>query len=186
MEHLPKLRLLDDHGQPLDSHIQAALEQFLPRFHREFPGLWDEWLVTELFEKAGRRIARRERCNGPIEKLHAYAWAALRSVATSWIRRGANRVHGRTLPSDKSDAVLATIHASVGTPQQIEEQVLMREIFERLTFEEWRVCMWKRDGHSSQEIAAFRGSSVAATDMFLSRVRAKIRRFLGVQSKRTG
>jgi DNA-directed RNA polymerase specialized sigma24 family protein len=184
MEHLPKLKLLNEHGQPLNARIHAALEQLLPRFQREFPGLGDAWLLAETFEKAGRRIARREQCDGPIENLPAYAWKALRNVARSWLRRGANRVHSRTLPSEKSEAVLATIPASVGTPQQIEEEILMREIFERLTLEECLVCHWKKAGYSSQQIAEFRGSSVAATDMFVSRLRAKIRRFVGVQDKK--
>jgi RNA polymerase sigma factor (sigma-70 family) len=176
-----KLRLLDKRGSPLDARIEAVLERLLPRFQRQFPAIRDEFALTEIFEEAGRRIANRERRQGAIEKLHGYAWVTLRSVAASWMRRSASRVTGRTLASDESEAVLSTVPSPSGTPEQIEQEILLREILAQLTPEERLVCVWKKAGFSSQEIAHHRGSSVAAVDTLFSRAKDKIRRLLGVQ-----
>src|SRR6266542_702349 len=92
MEHLRKLRLLDENGKPLGTRVEGVLERLLPRFQRQFPTFRDEVTLTEVFEEAGRRIVTREERSGPIEKLHGYAWVTLRSVATSWMRRGSSRL----------------------------------------------------------------------------------------------
>ena len=64
MEHLRDLRLLDEHGKPLDSRIESVLKRLLRKFLKRFPSLRDDLTVTEVFEAAGRKIANRERETG--------------------------------------------------------------------------------------------------------------------------
>jgi DNA-directed RNA polymerase specialized sigma24 family protein len=179
MEHLRKLRLLDESGKPLGTRVEGVLERLLPRFQRQFPTFRDEVTLTEVFEEAGRRIVTREERSGPIEKLHGYAWVTLRSVATSWLRRGSSRLSQRTLGADESQAALSTVATGSGTPEQIERDILCGGI--QMTADERLVCLWKTAGFSSEEIAHHRGSSAAAVDTLFSRTKQKIRTILGVQ-----
>ena len=64
----------------------------LPRFRRRFPAIQDEVEITEVFEEAVRRIQKRERQAGPIEKLRGYAWKALESIGVSFHRRSTMQV----------------------------------------------------------------------------------------------
>jgi DNA-binding CsgD family transcriptional regulator len=67
----------------------------------------------------------------------------------------------------------------VGTPEEIERGILLRQVLETLTPEERLVCIWKKAGFSSREIADRRGGTAAAVDTLLSRVRQKVRKLLG-------
>src|SRR5882672_1101758 len=127
MEHLQTPRLLDERGDPLSSRVEGALRSLVPRFRRQFPAVQDELDLTEILEKAGHRIAARERRSGPIEKLQAYAWVTLKSVVVSWMRRSSHRLTQQTLGSEASEAVLSTVQAPSGTAEQVEQQVLLRE-----------------------------------------------------------
>ena len=181
MEHLQAPRLLDERGNPLSTRIETALRSLVPRFRKQFPTVQDELELTEILEKAGTRIARRERQSGPLDKLHAYAWATLRSVFMSWMRRGSHRLTHRTVGSEQSHAILTTLPAQSGTPEQIEQHVLWREAREHLSDWEWTVCSMKIMGYSSAEIGRPRGSSSAAVDMVFSRAKEKLRVVFGVQ-----
>ena len=181
MEHLQLPRLLDERGKPLSTRVEGALRGLIPKFRRQFPTVQDELELTEILEKAGRRIAERERRAGPIEKLHGYAWVTLRSIVMSWMRRSSNRLTQHTIDSDESAEVLSTAAAQSGTPEEIEQQILLREAMKHLTEDEWIVCNLKMLGYSSEEIAKRRGSSTAAVNMVFSRAKQKLRRVLGVQ-----
>ena len=135
---------------------RGVLERLLPRFQRQFPTFRDEVTLTEVFEEAGRRIVTREERSGPIEKLHGCAWVTLRSVATSWLRRGSSRLSQRTLGADESQAALSTVATGSGTPEQIERDILLREVLAQMTADERLVCLWKTAGFSSEEIAHHR------------------------------
>jgi RNA polymerase sigma factor (sigma-70 family) len=178
MEHLQIPRLLDERGNPLSTRIESVLRSLVPKFRKRFPALRDELELTEILEKAGTRIALREERSGPIEKLHAYAWVALRSVATSWLRRGRTRLAQKTIASAAGDVLLSAMPAQSGTPEQIEQRILLREAMERLSLDEWLVCNFKRMGFSSEEIARRRHSSTAAVNMLFSRAKQKLRRTL--------
>ncbi len=180
MEHL-HLGLLDSNGKPLTERIQRALTRLLPRLRRQFPALQDEVALTEVMEEAGRRITLREERGGPIEKLHGYAWVTIRSVATSRMRRGSIRLIQKTLEPEASHAKLATVPAASGTAEEVERAILLREVLDRLSPEEKLVCIWKKAGWSSQEIAEHQGRSVTAVDTLFSRAKAKLRKALGVQ-----
>jgi RNA polymerase sigma factor (sigma-70 family) len=182
MEHLRTIGLLDSNGKPLAERIQRVLSRLLPRLRRQFPALQqDDAALTEVMEEAGRRIASREDRGGPIEKLHGYAWVTIRSVATSRMRRGSIRLIQKTLESEASHARLASQPAEWGTAEEIERDILLREVLGKLSQEERLVCVWKKAGFSSQEIAQHQGRSVAAVDTLFSRAKQKLRKALGVQ-----
>ena len=123
-----------------------------PPLRRHFSALQDETAVTEILEEAGRRIALRERRGRPIEKLHGYAWVTLRSVATSRMRLGSTQLIQRTLESNASAARLAASSAVLGSVEQIESDILLREVLAQLSPDERLICVWKKSGFSSEEI----------------------------------
>lgn len=181
MEHLRTLGLLDSNGKPLAERIQRVLGRLLPRLRRQFPALQDEVALTEVMEEAGRRIANREDRGGPIEKLHGYAWVTIRSVATSRMRRGSSQLIQKTLTTEAGHALLAAVPAVSGSPEQIERDILLREVSAHLSQEEWLTCLWKLEGFSSQEIADRQGRSVVAVDTLFSRAKQKLRKALGTR-----
>ena len=170
--------LIGEDGKPLDLRIQAALHRMMPRIVRQFPALQDGVALVEVMEEAGRRIAGREARSGPLQNLHGYAWVTLRGVATSYMRRNATRLLQRTIDPAASEALLSSAPAVTGSPLDIEQHILLREILDRLTVEQRRICIWRTAGFSSDEIASHLGCSVAAVDTTFSRAKAKVRRLL--------
>jgi DNA-directed RNA polymerase specialized sigma24 family protein len=179
MEHLRTIGLLDSDGQPFHPRIERVLIQLLPRLRREFPTLQDEVGLAEIMEEAGRRIRHRER-RGPIERLHGYAWVTVRSIATSRMRLGSSKLHQKTLDSDAGTARLLATPTSRGTATEIEQAVLLRQLLQTLSREERMICLWKKAGFSSQEIALHQRRTVVAIDTIFSRAKQKIRKALGI------
>ena len=178
MEQMRPLGLIDTNGSPLAPHIERVLAVLLPRIRRQFPALHDDLALTEVMEEAGRRIASREARSGPIERIHGYAWVTVRSVATSHMRRSSMRLLQKTLESEASRDYLACVQAEHGSAEQIERDILLREVLATLSAEERLVCLWKKAGFSTQEIAHFQGRSVVAVDTLFSRAKQKIREAL--------
>ena len=179
MEHLRTIGLLDSDGQPFHPRIERVLIQLLPRLRREFPLLQDEVGLAEIMEEAGRRIRHRE-SRGPIDRLHGYAWVTVRSIATSRMRLGSYKLHQKTLDSDAGNARLLATPTSRGTAAEVEQTVLLRELLQTLSREERMICLWKKAGFSSQEIALHQRRTVVAIDTIFSRAKQKIRKALGV------
>jgi DNA-directed RNA polymerase specialized sigma24 family protein len=179
MEHLRTIGLLDSDGQPFHPRIERVLIQLLPRLRREFPSLQDEVGIAEIMEEAGRRIRHREQ-RGPIERLHGYAWVTIRSIATSRMRLGSTKLHQKTLDSDAGHARLLATPTSRGSAAEVEQAVLLRELLRTLSREERMICLWKKAGFSSQEIALHQRRTVMAIDTIFSRAKQKIRKALGV------
>jgi RNA polymerase sigma factor (sigma-70 family) len=179
MEHLRTIGLLDSNGKPLAERIQRVLAYLLPKLRRQYPALReDEIALTEVLEEAGRRIAMREERGGPIEKLHGYAWVTIRCVATSHMRRASTQLIQKTVAAEASDALIAALPAVSGSPEEIERNILMREVSEHLSQEEWVTCLLKLEGFTSQEIAKRHGRSVVAVDTLFSRAKEKLRKAL--------
>jgi DNA-directed RNA polymerase specialized sigma24 family protein len=137
--------------------------------------------VTEAFEEAARRITKRERASGPIEKLGGYAWKALESIGVSLQRRGSmqirfNRVESRTGPD-----IVSQLRAWDGSVEEIERGVLLRQLEAHMTPEEAWIFNMKAFGYSSEEIAKLRGSSVNSVDKVMSRLKQKIHALTGVK-----
>jgi len=175
MESLRKLGLLDANGKPLDERLHKALNDLLPRFRRRFPAIQDEVEITEVFEEAARRIEKRERQSGPIEKLRGYAWKALESIGVSAHRRSTMQVRLKRVESRTGPDIVSRLPASDGSVEQIERDILLREIEASLTPEEARIFHLKALGFSSDEIAQHRGSSVNSVDKVMSRLKHKFR-----------
>ena len=55
------------------------------------------------------------------------------NVARSRLARSSMRVIGATLNPEASDAVLRALHASDGTREQVETDILVQQILARLT-----------------------------------------------------
>jgi len=180
MESASKLDLVDRSGRRLSAHIEDVLQRLLPRLRRSFPALTDDVQLTEILEEAGQRIAEHEERSGPIERLYGYAWAAVRNAATSRMRRFSTRLAQATLDSKQSEKALSFVQSTGTTPEQIESEILFHEVLGELSAEEKLVCIWKKAGFSSREIAEYRGSSVVAVDTLFCRAKDKIRRALGV------
>jgi RNA polymerase sigma factor (sigma-70 family) len=179
MDNRSRFGLVNEAGRPFSAHVEDALVSLVPKFQRHFPVLRDDLTLVEVLEEAGRRIERREDQGGRIERLHGYAWVTLRSIATSRLRRGDGRMAQRTLTAEEGEAALDATPTREGTADHIERTILLREVLDTLTLDERLVCMWKKAGFSSQEIADRRGGTAAAVDTMLSRVRRKVRRLFG-------
>ena len=167
--------LLDSRGSPLSARVERALRDILPRFRHRFPALGDELLVIEILEEAGRRIADHERDCGPVENLDAYAWVTVLNAARSRLRHSSMRLARATLGSDDSQAIFSTLRSRVGTPEQVEAEIFVHEVFAQLTPEERWLCTQKQLGFSSREIALERRTSVASVNTLFYRVKRKIR-----------
>lgn len=179
MDRMRTLGLLDSNGKPLAELVQRALTTLLPKVRRQFPSLRDDLALTEVVEEAGRRIASREERGGPIEQLHAYTWVTLRSVATSHLRKPANRLIRDTVGSTAGEIHIASFEASYGSADDVERRILMREALDALSDDERMVCIWKTAGYSAQEIAVLQGRSVSAVDTLFSRAKQKLRQAFG-------
>ena len=174
MESLRKLGLLDADGKPLEDRLSKVLHALLPRFRRRFPVIQDEVEITEAFEEAARRITKRERASGPIEKLGGYAWKALESVGLSTQRRGSMQVRFKSVESRNGPEIVSRLRAWDGSVEEIERSILLRQLEAHMTEEEAWIFGQKALGYSSEEIARLRGSSVNSVDKVMSRLKQKI------------
>jgi hypothetical protein len=96
----------------------------------------DEVVLWQILEEAGRRIVHRESNRGPIEKINGYAWVTIRSVANSMLRQRSGQMLQRTLASEASGGALARTTATDGCKEQIEQNILIRELLAPLTPDE--------------------------------------------------
>jgi DNA-directed RNA polymerase specialized sigma24 family protein len=186
MASLPKLHLVDRRGSPLSERIRAALQSLLPDFRRQFPQLRDEAVILNLVEEAGRKIAEHESRHGQIEHLQAFARKTLTNLGISWTRGPEGKLNGRTVDPAKAGAALETAKARHGAPEQIFQEVLLRQLLERLTEEERAVCIRRRAGWSSKEIAKELRRSPAQVDSTFHRATQKLREALDSKRGRVG
>ena len=179
MESLRKFGLLDPEGKPVEDRVTKVLNALLPRFRRRFPGIQDDVEITEIFEEAARRISKRERASGPIEKLGGYAWKALESIGVSLQRRGSMQVRFKSVEPRVGSDIVSQLRAWDGSVEEIERTVLLRELEAQMTPEEAWIFRQKALGFSSEEIARQRGSSVNSVDKAMSRLKQKIHALIG-------
>ena len=97
------------------------------------------------------------------------------------MRLGSSKLNQKTLDSEAGHARLLATPTSRGTAADIEQAVLLRELLQTLSREERMICLWKKAGFSSQEIALHQGRSVVSIDTIFSRAKQKIRRALGIE-----
>lgn len=179
MNDARRLILLGRNGELLETTIHAALNRLAARAVRQFPALKDDVALVEVLEEAGRRIVARQERAGPLANLHGYAWVTVRSVATSFMRRGSVRLVQKTVEPEVGEALLTAAPARHSTPQQIEHRILLNEVLRKLSTEERLVCLWKHAGFSSQEISKRLGRTVAGVDTAFCRAKERLRRLFG-------
>ena len=185
MEDVPNPKLVDGRGDPVAPHIEVALTRLLPQFQQKYPALRDDLVRAEVARR-GRATHRGARAPVRSRQQHLRATRGRRSATPS--RRGSGKAPtgspSAALSPEHSEAVLGTLETSIGTPEQIEQEILLGEVMAQLTPEERFVVTWKAAGYSSEEIAKHRGTSAAAVDTLFSRAKDKIRAALGVDKKR--
>lgn len=174
MESLRKFGLLDAEGKPVEDRLTKVLNALLPRFRRRFPAIQDDVEITEIFEEAARRISKRERASGPIEKLGGYAWKALESIGVSLQRRSSMQIRFNSVEPRTGFDIVSQLRAWDGSVEEIERSVLLRELEAQMTPDEAWIFRQKALGFSSEEIARQRGSSVNSVDKAMSRLKKKI------------
>jgi RNA polymerase sigma factor (sigma-70 family) len=173
MESVARETLLDADGRPLDPRIQAVLRELVPRFRRRFFTLRDDLLITEILEEAGRRIAQHKATFDSAENPGAYAFRILCTEALSRLRRSSMRLERATIGSDAGQSVIESQPSRYGTPEQVEANILLDEHLSRLTDEEQDLCMWKKSGYTSREIARKLGTSPGYVDNLFYRIKHK-------------
>jgi len=152
-----------------------VLNELLPKFRRRFPFLQDDAVAHEVLEEAGQRIASYEERSGSIKKLHGFAWVTVRNVGRSRMRRPSSLVDQATLGPMESAAALSRLPSEVGNQQQIELDILLRQLLDQLTPQERMVALWRKAGFSSKQVAEHLGLTVSAVDTMLFRIRQKLR-----------
>jgi DNA-directed RNA polymerase specialized sigma24 family protein len=172
--------LVDDIGNPLSRRLQHVLGAIPLRLRKRFPAFGDDLFVTDVLEEAGRRIVARERASGPVADLDAFAWVTVLNVARSRMRHPSMRLASSMLGSAESQTVLGTLPSTQGSPEQIEADILVREVLAQLSSEERSLCFLKQEGLSSREIARKWSTSIARVNILFYRVKRKIRHALRV------
>jgi DNA-binding CsgD family transcriptional regulator len=174
MESLRKFGLLDAEGKPVEDRLTQVLSALFPRFRRRFPAIQDDVEITEIFEEAARRISKRERASGPIEKLGGYAWKALESIGVSLQRRSSMQVRFNSVEPRTGLDIVSQLRAWDGSVEEIERTILLHELEAQMTPGEAWMFQQKALGFSSEEIARKRGTSVNSVDKAMSRLKQKI------------
>ena len=171
MSDLHTLGLIDSNGRPFEGRVARVLEKIAPRLRREFPALEDDVVVTEVLEEAGRRIVQREAKKGPLERLYGFAWVTIQNVARSRLVTLRSRV---AQAESRGEDFVVPLVAQEGSPEQIERDLLLKELLASLSEEEQEVFLYKRVGWSSAEIAAALHKSPGAIDVLFFRIKQKL------------
>lgn len=162
---------LDQKGQPLDPRIAHAVQRFVPRLKRTFPGMGDDVNLAEIVEEAARRVSARH-ARREIRHLDGYAWATLRTVAISRLRT--TEVRARLRETSISDQIPPPLAATPGDAP--DRAILLHELLEFLHGEDRMVSALKLAGLSSGEIGRCVGLSAVAVDTIYCRAKEKLRR----------
>lgn len=94
--------------------------------------------------------------------------------------------HQKTLDSEAGSARLLATPISRGTAAEVEHRILLGELLRMLSREERMICLWKKVGFSSQEIALHQQRTVMAIDTIFSRAKQKIRKALSIEDVTDG
>lgn len=178
MKSRNKIPLVCPDGHPLPERIQRVLQDLLPRFNRWFPMVRDEAVVTGLFERAGERIVDKERRDGPIVRLHGFAWTVLKNLMTSEIRSSRMRVEMGSIGSVEGEILMARVKTDQDESHAIEQRLAIDQALQQVTDLERRVTMLKTAQFTSEEIARELKTTPAAVDQVYFRARHKLRKLL--------
>ncbi len=175
LEPLPKLKLLDEAGQPLSERIHAIFLPLETRFRLKFKAIDDDAVVRNLFDQAAQIYSKQESAGPTIDKPEGFAWKVLCNLATSALRRSEERVMNGSVDGLSGERVLAALSAVTGTPEQIVNQVYAREIFEELSEVEQRCATLKTLGFSSSSVGKTLNMTTSSVDKMMQRIRDRFR-----------
>jgi DNA-directed RNA polymerase specialized sigma24 family protein len=83
------------------------------------------------------------------------------------------RLERATVASDAGQSVIESQPSRYGTPEQVEATILLDEHLSRLTDQGRELCMWKKSGYTSREIAKKLGTSPGYVDNLFYRIKQK-------------
>ncbi len=172
---LPKLRLLDEAGQPFDERIHAIFLPLEMRFRLKFNTIQDESILRNLFDRAGQLYFKEEQQGMRIERPEGLAWTILNNLGVSELRRSEERVINGSVAGTAGEKTLLAMSTGVGTPEQIVNQVYAKQIYAQLSELEQRCATLKTLGFSSGEVASALSISTAAVDKMMQRIRDRFR-----------
>jgi hypothetical protein len=172
---LPKLRLLDEAGRPFDERIHGIFLPLEMRFRLKFNAIRDETILRNLFDRAGQLYFRQEQQGEPIERPEGLAWTILNNLGVSELRRSEEKVINGTVAGVAGEKALLAMSTSVGTPEQVINQVYAKQIYAQLSELEQRCATLKTLGFSSGEVAIALSTSIAAVDKMMQRIRDRFR-----------
>ncbi len=172
---LPKLRLLDEAGQPFDERIHAIFLPLEMRFRLKFNAIQDETIFRNLFDRAGQLFFKEEQMGERIERPEGLAWTILNNLGISELRRSEEKVINGSVAGIAGEKVLLAISAGNGTPEQIVNQVYAKQIYAQLSELEQRCATLKTLGFSSGEVASALSMTTASVDKMMQRMRDRFR-----------
>jgi hypothetical protein len=172
---LPKLRLLDEAGQPFDERIHAIFLPLETRFRLKFNTIQDESILRNLFDRAGQLYFKEEQQGTRIERPDGFAWTILNNLGISELRRSEEKVINRSVVGPAGEKVLLALSAGIGTPEQIVNQVYAKQIYAQLSELEQRCATLKTLGFSSGEVASALSMTTSSVDKMMQRIRDRFR-----------
>lgn len=174
-----KLILVDSDGQPASARLQEVFSSLRPAFQSRFPAIQDEVVRARLFETAAANVARHEAVRGRAESLRGLAWTALKRQALSFLNTKPAQIESRTLGTVEGLNHLARAVARDFTPERIENEILCKQIFSRLTEREREILLLKQAGFTNAEIGTRFGESPNTIATKLARLKADLQKTLG-------
>lgn len=180
---LPKLRLLDEAGQPFDERIHAIFLPLEMRFRMRFSTIRDESILRNLFDRAGQLYFKEEQHGARIERPEGLAWTILNNLGISELRRSEEKVVNGSVAGVAGEKVLLSLSTGNGTPEQIFNQVYAQQIYVQLSELEQRCATLKTLGFTSGEVASALSTTTAAVDKMMQRIRDRFRGSSGASGK---
>ncbi|MEP7309343.1 MAG: hypothetical protein ABJA98_27890 [Acidobacteriota bacterium] len=172
--HRDDVSLVNEYGQPFSARLNDALTDLAPRLRAAFPILNDPYALTEILEEAARNIMAREAGEGAVDDLRAYAWTTATHTVVRRLKRGEWAVQRASLSVDDSASALASMLSAAPTLDQIEAEILAREIADQLSPDDQHLLRCRRAGLSLAEIAQQQRRSRVAVESSWRRVKRRM------------
>jgi DNA-directed RNA polymerase specialized sigma24 family protein len=144
------LHLVDEHGQPLPSHITEAVKRMEPGIQSRFSKRCDPAELSNSLENAARRIAQHEQNHGPLQdvRLKGFTWRTLSNAALSLIRL---RSREKLLSPDALESLSGVPHA-VSSSDVIEQRAEVKLALARMSERDRKICSLQYQGFNAEAI----------------------------------
>lgn len=178
MEQRRRLALLDEDGKPVSETIQEALYTVAPSVQKECFTIPSD-VMDGLVGEVAVRMARVERA-GKLDSPLGLAWTVLHNLAHSVLRGPSIELHRRRAEAREGPELVSRLRAWDHSADQMEADIFLGEVLQKLTVRQRVVLLGKRDEDSSEDIARDLGCSAEAVDVMYCRIKKKIRRLAGL------